>query len=77
MKEEAIKERIRFYTELLKAMILLDITTAGGVAGLLFKVNEGPAMFLILLGSVLEVFFLSGTLALYLTVEELLRRLEK
>ncbi|EDP75498.1 hypothetical protein [Hydrogenivirga sp. 128-5-R1-1] len=76
MKEEAIRERIKFYTELLKALILLDITTAGGIAGLLFKADESPAVFLLLIGSLLEVFFLAGTLSLYLTIEELLRRLE-
>jgi len=35
-KVEAIKERIKFYTELLKLMFALEIAVGGGVVGLNF-----------------------------------------
>jgi len=77
MSPEAVKERIRFYTEVLKMFMLLSLTTGGGLAGLLFQLDRSPAIFLLFVGVILEVFFLSGATILYLTIEELLRRLEQ
>jgi len=54
-KVEAIKERIKFYTELLKLMFALEIAVGGGVVGLSFKLPSIEAKLFIGLGLVLEV----------------------
>ena len=74
---EAIKERVRFYTELLKVLIVLSATLLGGMVGLLFKLDNPLSIFLLFLGAILELVIIGFMLRLYLEIEELLRRLEK
>ena len=74
---EAIKERVRFYTELLKVLIVLSATLLGGMVGLLFKLDNSLSIFLLFLGAILEFVIIGFMLRLYLEIEELLRRLEE
>ena len=74
---EAIKERVRLYTELLKVLIVLSATLLGGMVGLLFKLDNSLSIFLLFLGAILEFVIIGFMLRLYLEIEELLRRLEE
>ncbi|WP_164930891.1 hypothetical protein [Aquifex aeolicus] len=76
-KIEAIKERIRFYTEAFKTLLIISATLTGGIAGLLFKLNSPTSVFLIVVGLIIDVILISVAIKLYLNIEELFRRIEK
>ena len=46
---EATKERINYYTELLKLLVTVDIAVAVGVVNLLFKADSGNKLASVLL----------------------------
>lgn len=76
-KVEAVKEKIRFYTELLKLLFALELGVGGGIVGLSFKLPSAKAIFFISLGLVLESIAIAGSLILFKSVQRLLKELEK
>ena len=46
MREEYIKEKVKFYTEILKVLSAFLIASAGGTLGLLFKKGEELAFWI-------------------------------
>ncbi|WP_461829179.1 hypothetical protein [Aquifex sp.] len=75
---EAIKERVRFYTELIKILWLLVLAVGGGTAGLFLKGLNSPKSF-ILFSAGIFIVFLSLLLILKLVKDanSLLKRLEE
>jgi len=64
-RTEALKERINFYTEILKLISTFAFVTAGGTIGLFFRLDKKIAPFFIIFGIVLIVGFVSGALQLF------------
>ncbi len=58
MDKEAIKERVKFYTELLKLLWIFAIALGGGEVGLLINLNS----------SIKALLFFGGLFLLLLTV---------
>ncbi len=76
MKEEYIKERIRFYTEVLKLIVALLVTSVGGTLSMLFKRNDELAFWIAIAGIwfSFSLFFLS--MFFFIKIESLLRELK-
>ena len=75
---EAIKERVRFYTELIKILWLLVLGVGGGTAGLFLKGIDSLKAF-ILFGAGIFIVLLSLLLILKLVrdTNSLLKKLEE
>jgi Na+-transporting NADH:ubiquinone oxidoreductase subunit NqrB len=76
-KSDTIKERIKFYTEILKLIATFSFITAGGTVGLFFKLKDPISIPFILFGIVLTVGFLTVVAYLLGTIKSLFERLEK
>jgi len=77
MGKEAIKERIKFYTELLKLLWILLIALGGGLSSLFLKgINSGKEILIILTGIILFVLVIVGVLKMIRDINKLLRTLE-
>jgi len=74
---EALKEKHKFYLEALRNLVILLIATAGGTAGLLFKLSHPITLPLLVLGLVLTVGILLGIVKTAVSLTNLLQEIEK
>ncbi|NPA41670.1 MAG: hypothetical protein GXO18_05280 [Aquificae bacterium] len=78
MDKEAVKERIKFYTELLKLLWVLLIALGGGLSSLFLRGVEGfKELLLILVGFILFVLVLLGIVIVVKSIQKLLKSMEE
>ncbi len=75
MEREYIKEKVKFYTEVLKVLSAFLIASAGGTLGMLFKRDEELAFWIAIVGiwASLTLLLMIGGLAI--KIELLLKEL--
>jgi len=76
-KEEHIKERIKFLTELLKLLWITIMAIGGGAISLLLNLDNKIKVFLLFLGIFAEVILISLTLKVLIKIAELFELLSK
>ena len=74
---ETLKEKHRFYLEVLRNLVILLIATAGGTVSLFFKLSHPIAVPLLALGLVLTVGIFLGIVKTAVSLTNLLREMEK
>ncbi len=77
MDKEVIKERVKFYTELLKLLWVLLIALGGGLSGLFLRgVNEGKDILITMVGVILFIMAVIGVVKIIKDIHRLLKKLE-
>ena len=74
---EVLKQKVLFYMELLRNLIILLITLAGGTVGLFFKLDNPIAIPFVFLGIVLISGVIAGTISISSTLKNLFKELEE
>ena len=74
---DALKERIRYYTEWIRLLWVGMFVVGGGVVSLLLALDSILKTFLFVLGMVLQVVFVLAIGIIHSKVTELIGRLEK
>ena len=74
---EALKEKVKFYTELIKVVSAFAIATTGGIAGLLFKLNYLISIPLLVLGVWIDTIWIFLIVWLVLEVRKAIGEIEK
>ncbi len=76
MREEYFKEKVKFYTEILKVLSAFLIASAGGTLGLLFKKGEELAFWIAVVGIWVSLTLLLMIGVLVVKIELLLKELK-
>jgi len=76
MDREAIKERVRFYTEYLKILWFLIAGVSGGLVSLFFALDTAEKVIVFIVGLAILFGLVSAVIKLTLDVRELLKKLE-
>ena len=74
---EYAKEKVKIYTEVLKILSAFTAATAGGIVSLLFKLDYKISLPLIAFGLWLEIFFIFGTLKVWLLLNRHTEEIKK
>ncbi len=77
MDREALKERIKFYTEMVKLGTAVSIAVGGGSVGLLLNLDSGLKAVLFLLSILLVLSSVVFTVSSFLEALDCLRKLER
>ncbi|WP_457599980.1 hypothetical protein [Hydrogenivirga sp.] len=77
MKNEAVKERIKFYTEYLKIFWITAIAIGGGVIGLFRFVETWKEFLLFVVGIWILGLILLGIIKLTVDINMLIKKLEE
>ncbi|WP_457599978.1 hypothetical protein [Hydrogenivirga sp.] len=76
MSTEVIKDKLKAYVELLKVFSAFVIALGGGLGTIFFNLDSGTKALFLLIGSVVEVFFIIASARLLMEIHFLIRRLE-
>ncbi|WP_164930901.1 hypothetical protein [Aquifex aeolicus] len=76
-KEEYVKEKIKFLTELLKLFWITIIAIGGGTISLLLNLDNKIKVFLLFVGAFTEIILISLTLRLLIKIEDYIELLSK
>jgi hypothetical protein len=74
---EFLKEKLSYYKELLKNLIILLISLVGGAVGLLFKLSHPVSLILIFPAITLIVGVIAGIVAVLETLRKLMEELKR
>ena len=77
MDKEGVKERVRFYTEMVKLGTVVSLTVGGGAVGLVFNLKDELRVLAFIGAVFVEVASVMFTVHSYLKVLDYLDRLEK
>ncbi len=77
MGKEAIKEKVRFYTEMVKLGTVASITVGGGGVSLLLNLDSGLKAILFLLSILLALSSAVFTVSSFLKALDYMRELER
>ena len=76
-KVEAIKERIRFYTEMVKLGTVISMAVGSGAAGLILNLNSKLKVILLILALLIFANSVLFSLTAFLKALEYLKKLEE
>ncbi len=77
MSEEAVKEKVRFYTEMVKLGAITSITVGGGGVSLLLNMDSGLKAILFLLSILLVLSSAIFTVSSFLKALDYMKELER
>jgi len=76
-KIEAIRIRIRVYTELLKVMIALAVVIGIAIVAISFKPPGDKGRIVLVIGLIFEILIITASFMMFKTINNLLKLLER